>query len=133
MIDTLHEFLFLPISIGSFVFLLQQTDFVYEYGSLFSRLFKLKSIDYILKFEYYEKNSSSFENYISFIGSVYGVKKNLLGFICRLLSCFICLSCFLSFLLVLVLFKTIYLIFPCFVISVMIYLFLFMSKKKIYE
>lgn len=133
MIQAIQDFLFLPISIGSFVFLLQQTDFVYEYFSLFSRTLGLKSIDSYLKFEYYEKNTSQFQNYISFLGSIYGVKKNLLGFTCRLVSCFLCLSCFLSLVFVLLLYKSIYLIFPCFVISVLIYFILFTAMKKIYE
>ena len=120
-------------SIGSFVFLIQQTDFIYEYVSLFSRLVKLKYIDFVLKFEHYEKNSSSFENYIQFIGSVFGVKKNLAGFICRLLSCFICLSCFLSLVSTTILYKNIYYFFPCFFISVVIYFILFSIKRKIYS
>jgi hypothetical protein len=133
MIQAIQEFLFLPISIGSFVFLLQKTDFVYEYFSLFSRTFGLKNIDSYLKFEYYEKNSSQFQNYISFLGSIYGVRKNILGFFCRLISCFLCLSCFLSLVFVILLYKSMYLVFPCFVISVLIYLILFTAMKKIYE
>lgn len=133
MIQAIQEFLFLPISIGSFVFLLQKTDFVYEYFSLFSRTFGLKNIDSYLKFEYYEKNSSQFQSYISFLGSIYGVRKNILGFVCRLISCFLCLSCFLSLVFVLLLYKSVYLVFPCFVISVLIYFILFAATKKIYE
>ena len=133
MIQAIQDFLFLPISIGSFVFLLQQTDFVYEYLSLFSRTFGLKNIDSCLKFEYYEKNTSQFQNYISFLGSVYGVRKSPLGFACRLISCFLCLSCFLSLIFVLLLYKSVYLVFPCFVISVLIYFILFTAMKKIYE
>jgi hypothetical protein len=133
MIQAIQEFLFLPISIGSFVFLLQKTDFVYEYFSLFSRVLGLKNIDSYLKFEYYEKNSSQFQNYISFLGSIYGVRKNILGFFCRLISCFLCLSCFLSLVFVILLYKSMYLVFPCFVISVLIYFILFTAMKKIYE
>jgi hypothetical protein len=133
MIQIIQDFLFLPISVGSFVFLLQQTDFLYEYGSLFTKTFRLKNIDSFLKFEYYEKNSSQFQNYISFLGSIYGIKKNFIGFLCRLLSCFICLNCFLSLALVIILYKNIYLIFPCFVISVLIYFILFYIMRKIYE
>lgn len=133
MTELLENFLYLPISIGCFVFLIQQTDFIYEYSSLFSRILRLKFIDSFLKLEYYEKNSTNFENYVVFIGSVFGVKKNLIGFISRLVSCFICLSCFLSLISVLVVYGSLYFFLPCFFIAAIVFYILFSIKKKIYE
>ena len=123
----------LPISIGSIVFLIQQTDFIYEYGSLLSRVFKIKILDKYLKFEQYEKNSINFENYIIFLGSVYGVKKNTIGFICRLLTCFICLNCFLSVICIIILTHNLMYIFPCFFISILIFYILFSIKRSIFS
>ena len=123
----------LPISIGSIVFLIQQTDFIYEYGSLLSRVFKIKILDKYLKFEQYEKNSINFENYIIFLGSVYGVKKNIIGFICRLLTCFICLNCFLSVICIIILTNNLMHIFPCFFISILIFYILFSIKRSIFS
>lgn len=133
MTELLENFLYLPISIGCFVFLIQQTDFIYEYSSLFSRILRLKFIDSFLKLEYYEKNSANFENYVVFIGSVFGAKKNLTGFISRLISCFICLSCFLSLISVLAIYNSLYFFLPCFFIAAIVFYILFSIKKKIYE
>jgi hypothetical protein len=125
--------LLLSMSVGCIVFLIQQTDFIYEYTSLFSSIFKLKLIDNLLKFDYYEKNSTQFENYISFLGSIYGVKKNIIGFICRLFTCFICLNCFLSISLTLITTKSILTIFPCFFFSIITYFILFSIKRSIFK
>lgn len=120
------------ISIGSIVFLIQQTDFIYEYISLFCRFIKNKKIPNFLKFEGYE-NSSNFQTYVYFIGSVHGVKKNFTGFASRLVSCFICLNCFLSVLAGLLITKNILLIFPCFLFSIITFSFLFKIKYEIYS
>lgn len=134
MKDELLIFISLFISIGSITFLIQNTDFIYEYLSLFLRTLKIKSLENFFKFAHYEQNSSSFENYISFLGSVFGVKNNFFGFLCRLLTCFLCLNCFLSLVLSFFIFESFILyIFPCFVGAVLIYLFLFLTKKKIFE
>lgn len=130
--NSIEDFLVLSTSIGCFVFLLQNTDFVYEYGSLFCQALKLKKLDIFLKFDQYKSNSSKFENYISFLGSVFGVKSSLIGFILRLLSCFICLSCFISLAFNIILGSILY-FFPCFFISIIIYFILFLIKKKIYS
>jgi hypothetical protein len=126
--NSLEDFLVLSISIGSFVFLLQNTDFIYEYGSLFCQTLKLKKLDIFLKFDQYKSNSNKFENYIGFLGSVFGTKNSLVGFITRLLSCFICLSCFISLAANIVIGSVLY-FFPCFFISVVIYFILFLIKK----
>lgn len=133
MTELLQNFLYLPISIGCFVFLVQKTDFIYEYSCLFSRILRLKFIDLVLKLEYYEKNSANFENYISFIGSVFGARKDLIGFLSRLLSCFLCLSCFLSLISVLAIYNNLYFFLPCFFIAAIVFYILFSIKKKIYE
>ena len=133
MTASIETILLLAISVGCLVFLIQQTDFVYEYLSLLSRFLGLKFIDNALKFEYYEKNSIQFENYIMFLGSVYGVKKNLIGFVCRLLTCFICLNCFLSLWLVLIITKSVVVIFPCFLLSVIVYFILFSIKRSVFK
>jgi hypothetical protein len=125
-------YIYLSVSIGCFVFLIQQTDFIYEYSSLFCNFLKIKTIPKWLNFHTYE-NSNSFENYISFLGSVYGAKKNILGFLCRLITCFICLNCFLCVFSVLLLTKNILMIFPCFFLSILTYYILFVIKKHIFS
>jgi hypothetical protein len=122
----------IPISIGCIVFLIQQTDFVYEYASLFLKLTKLKRISNAFQFNTYE-NSNSFPNYIIFLASIYGVKKNAFGFMCRLLSCFICLNCFISVLSVLLITKGAIMIFPCFFLSILTFYILFSIKKSIFS
>ena len=124
--------LFLSISIGCIVFLVQQTDFAYEYASMFLKILKLKKVSAFLKFDQYE-NSNSFENYIMFIGAVCGVKKNILGFASRLITCFLCLNCFLSFLSGLLITKSIMLIMPSFLISVVIFYILFLIKRSVFK
>lgn len=127
------DFFAIALSIGSFVFLLQQTDFIYEYGSLLCQIFKLKKLDLFLKFDHYRSNSDKFETYISFLGSFFGVKNNFIGFFVRLLSCFICLSCFMSLIINLLINSSILYILPCFFISAVTYFILFLIKKKIYS
>lgn len=122
----------IPITIGCIVFLIQQTDFIYEYCSLVLRSLSLSRISDMLQFSSYE-NSTSFTNYISFLGSVYGVKKNMLGFACRLLSCFICLNCFISVFSVLLITNSLIMVFPCFLLSVLTFYILFAIKKSIYS
>jgi len=122
-----------PVSIGCFVFLIQQTDFIYEYLSFFSKIFKLNFVDFIFKFDYYEKNSSKFENYISFVGSIFGTQKNLVGFVSRLLSCFICLNCFLSLIFIALIYNMYAYFLPCFFISTVTYFCLFSIKRSIYK
>ena len=122
----------IPVSIGCLVFLIQQTDFIYEYTSLFLGLTKSDKIYNSLGFNTYE-NSSNFENYIAFVGSVYGIKRNLLGFTCRLLSCFICLNCFISVFSVLFITKNIIMAFPCFFLSTLTFYILFSIKKSVFS
>jgi len=124
--------LFLSISIGCVVFLVQQTDFVYEYCSMLLRTLRLKRISTFLKFDQYE-NSNSFENYIMFIGAVCGVKKNIVGFLSRLITCFLCLNCFFSFLAGLLITKNIMLIMPSFLISVVVFYILFLIKRSVFK
>jgi hypothetical protein len=124
--------LFLSISIGCVVFLVQQTDFVYEYCSMLLRILRLKKISAFLKFDQYE-NSNSFENYIMFIGAVCGVKKNIVGFLSRLITCFLCLNCFFSFLAGLLITKNIMLIMPSFLISVVVFYILFLIKRSVFK
>lgn len=121
-----------PISIGCIVFLIQETDFIYEYVSLFLGLTRLKRMSNALQFNTYE-NSDGFQNYVFFIGSVYGMKKNTFGFVCRLLSCFICLNCFISVLSVLLITKSAIMIFPCFFLSILTFYILFSIKKSIFS
>lgn len=130
--NILLYFFAIPISIGSIVFLIQQTDFLYEYISLFCQIIKNKKIPNILKFEGYE-NSDSFKSYIYFLASIHGTKKSPIGFVLRLLSCFICLNCFLSVFAVLLITKNVLLIFPYFIISVITFFILFKIKNEIYK
>ena len=124
--------LLLSISIGCIVFLIQQTDFVYEYASMLLRILNLKKVSAFLKFDQYE-NSNNFENYIMFIGATCGVKKNIVGFTSRLVTCFICLNCFLSFLAGLLITKNIMLIMPSFLISVIVFYTLFLIKGSVFK
>jgi hypothetical protein len=105
---------------------------VYEYSSTLLKILKLKKVSAFLKFDQYE-NSNSFENYIMFIGAVCGVKKNIVGFFSRLITCFICLNCFLSFLAGLLITKDVMLIMPSFLISVVVFYTLFLIKRSVFK
>lgn len=130
--NELLNILVLSTSIGCITFLVQQTDFIYEYVSLFFGHRIFQKFRRFIKFEEYE-NSNQFENYIMFLGSVYGIKKNTIGFICRLLTCFICLNCFLSLFSVLLITKSVIMIFPCFFTSILVYYVLFLIKKSVFK
>jgi len=132
MNDFYHLLFTIPVSIGCVVFLIQQTDFVYEYASLALSYIKIQKLRKVLNLDGYE-NSSSFENYIIFIASTRGIKKDLGGFTCRLVSCFICLNCFLSVFSVLVVTKSAIMIFPCFFLSVLTFYVLFRIKKSVFS
>jgi hypothetical protein len=125
------DYLILGISIGCAVFLIQQTDFIYEYLSIFLKTFKLNSLYKKIGFETYE-NSENFDNYINFIGSVHGVKKNALGFFSRLITCFICLNCFLSIFSLIFIKNSLIMIFPCFLLSMIVFYILFLIKKHVF-
>ena len=63
MNDFYHLLFTIPVSIGCVVFLIQQTDFVYEYVSLALSYIRIQKLRKVLNLDGYE-NSSSFENYI---------------------------------------------------------------------
>lgn len=122
------------MSIGSTTFLIQNTDFIYEYLSLFLKTVRLKVLEKFFKFDEYEQNEEMFENYMMFLGATLGVKKNIIGFLARLATCFLCLNCFFSILMCLFLFECfMYYALPCFVFSVLTYYALFSIKKRIFE
>jgi hypothetical protein len=125
------DFFLTSISIGSIVFLIQKTDFVCEYLKLF--LFSTKNNHLIekLKIKSYE-NSNVSNSYIEYLAAVYGTENNKRGFFLRLISCFLCLSCFISFWLN-IFFGKILFIFPMFFVAVIVYLILNFAMQKIYS
>ena len=129
--NCMQDYIIIGISIGCIVFLIQQTDFVYEYLSLLFKILKLNSLHQKLNFQTYE-NSQGFETYIGFIGSIYGVKKNSLGFFCRLITCFICLNCFLSLFSLIFIKKSLIMLFPCFLLSMLTFYILFLIKRHVF-
>jgi len=124
-------------SIGSIVFLIQKTDFIFEYLSLaiyfFEKyFFKLTFIKKHLLIEEYKnlENPEDYSSYIEFFSAINGFAPGLRGFLCKLISCFICLSCFLTVPVGLVFIKP-SLVFICFIISMIIYFILFNIQKAI--
>lgn len=128
--ETIPSSLQISVTIGSLVFLIQQTDFIFEYMKLFLTVTKNKSLEKLLKFDYYQ-NSTGYSNYIQFISSRDWSHNGLMAFFCKLVSCFICLNCFLS--LVFSLFLGIDLFLVYFFLSIVVFFILFKIKKYIYE
>ena len=117
--ENIINILQVSVSIGSFVFLVQQTDFI----------FRNKSLEKLLKFDYY-KNSTGYSNYIQFISSRDWSHNGLIAFVAKLVSCFICLSCFLSLLISVFLGTFMFLVY--FFLSVIVFFILFKIKKYIF-
>jgi hypothetical protein len=130
MINLYLDLFAIGLSIGAFVFLLQHTDFIFEYSRLFFSIFNSKKLDKFFKFEFYE-NSQGYNNYLEFLSSRY-VSAGLKGFFFRLISCFICLNCFLS-LWICMAFGLFYYFLVCFFIAYVVYFILFKIKKYIYS
>ena len=124
------DFIYLGISIGSIVFLIQQTDFVYEYISLFTRTTKNKKLEEFLKFDYYQ-NSNGYSSYVEFICSRDWSKSVIMSFSSKLISCFFCLSCFLSTACAIVLCSKF--LFVYFLISILTFYMLFKIKNSIFN
>ena len=124
------EFIFLPITIGGIVFLLQQTDFVYEYLSLATDYFGKNKAKEKLKLEEY-KESGIYANYIQHIAGTNQAKSGLRPFLLKLISCFICLNCFISLACTILITKEIYFFIPCFFISIVTYCIFLLVKNKI--
>jgi hypothetical protein len=132
MTGYIFESISIPISIGCIVFLIQETDFIYEYLSIFLKTLRLNFLYKSMRFNTYE-NSNGFSNYVIFLSSIYGIKKNMLGFLCRLVSCFICLNCFISVFSVLLITKNAIMIFPCFLLSILTFYILFRVKNSVFS
>jgi len=127
--ENIINILQVSVSIGSFVFLVQQTDFIFEYLSLFIKIFRNKSLEKLLKFDYY-KNSTGYSNYIEFISSRDWFHNGLIVFVAKLISCFICLNCFLSLLISVFLGTYMFLVY--FFLSVIVFFILFKIKKYVF-
>jgi hypothetical protein len=90
------------ISIGTFVFLLQKTDFVIEYLNLALHYIELTGLDLtkfkkrilILQYENLEE-PELYSSFVEFYCAMNGFEKGIKSFLCKLISCFICLNCFL--------------------------------------
>lgn len=126
-------------SIGSIVFLIQKTDFIFEYLNLaiffFEKcFFKLTSTRKYLLLEEYKnlENPEDYSSYVEFFSALNGFAPGLQGFLCKLISCFICLSCFLTVPVGLLFIKE-SLVFICFIVSIIIYFILFKIQKSIYK
>ena len=129
-IKNMLEYILLSVSVGFFVFLLQKTDFVYEYSIvLLTALGSQKILDR-LNITGYEK-SRNYETFIMYLASLYGIEKNLKGFALRLISCFVCFSTFLNS--VIFLFINPLWIFCGSFISIVIFYVSFKIQKQIYS
>ena len=86
------------LSIGCITFLIQKTDFVLEYTRLLLDFFHLTKLKKILLIPHYEnlEPTSDYASFVEFFCATNGTETNLFGFLCRLISCFICLNCFLT-------------------------------------
>ena len=127
--DTLFTTLQVAISVGSFVFLVQQTDFIFEYTKLFLKLARNKRLEKFLKFDYYQ-NSTGYSNYLEFISSRDWSHNGLMAFLAKLISCFLCLNCLLSLIVSLFLGINMFLVY--YFLSVIIFYILFKIKKYIF-
>lgn len=127
----MSDFIILGISIGSLVFLLQKTDFIFEYSQFFIKFLRLSSF---FKLDYYKNNKTiECESYFEFICFINATNKGFFGFICRLLSCGICLNCFLSlFLCSFIFFKPLLFLFTFFC-AIISYFFLIKLKQNMYK
>jgi len=126
----MSDFIILGISIGSLVFLLHKTDFIFEYSSFFIRILGLSSF---FKLDYYKNNKTiECESYFEFICFINATNKGFFGFICRLLSCGICLNCFLSLLCSFLFLKSFLFLFVFFC-AIISYFFLIKLKQNMYK
>jgi hypothetical protein len=126
----MSDFIILGISIGSLVFLLHKTDFIFEYSSFFIRILGLSSF---FKLDYYKNNKTiECESYFEFICFINATNKGFFGFICRLLSCGICLNCFLSLLYSFLFLKSFLFLFVFFC-AIISYFFLIKLKQNMYK
>lgn len=128
--ENILNILQISITIGSLVFLVQQTDFIFEYSKLLFTLTKKKTLEKLLKFDYYQ-NSNGYSNYIHFISSRDWSHNGLVAFFCKLISCFVCLNCLLSLVFSLFLGTGLFLVY--FFLSVVVFFILFKIKKYIFE
>jgi hypothetical protein len=127
----MSDFIILGISIGSLVFLLHKTDFIFEYSSFFIRILGLSSF---FKLDHYKNNKTiDCESYFEFICFINATNKGFFGFICRLLSCGICLNCFLSLFLCSFLFLKSFLFLFVFFCAIISYFFLIKLKQNMYK
>lgn len=123
------DFIILGVSIGCFVFLIQQTDFIYEYVNLFIRATENKKLEEFLKFDYY-RNSNGYSSYVEFIASRDWSEKIIASFLSKLISCFFCLNCFISVICAIVLCSKF--LFVYFLISNITFYILFKIKESIF-
>lgn len=127
----MSDFIILGISIGSLVFLVQKTDFIFEYSKFFIEALGFSSF---FKLEHYKNNKSiECESYFEFICFINAAKDNFFGFLCRLLSCGICLNCFLSLLFCSFLFFKPFLFLFVFFCAIISYFFLTKLKHNMYK
>ena len=127
--EILSTTLQVAVSVGAFVFLVQQTDFIFEYAKLFLRLTRNKSLEKFLKFDYYQ-NSTGYSNYVEFISSRDWSHNGLMAFTAKLASCFLCLNCLLSLIASLFLGINMFLVY--YFLSVIVFYILFKIKKYIF-
>lgn len=122
------------LSIGCITFLIQKTDFVLEYASLLLNTFNLTKVKKILLIPHYEnlENPQEYSSYVEFFCAINATQKNILGFLCRLTSCFICLNCFLT-VVVGACFLHLQVLFFSFLIAMLTYLVLCKIKNNVFS
>jgi hypothetical protein len=122
------------LSVGCITFLIQKTDFVIEYARLFLDFCHLTKLKKILLIPHYEnlENPADYASFVEFFCAMNGTQKNIFGFLCRLISCFICLNCFLTVVVGAALLSY-YTLFFSFLIAMSTYLALCKIKNNVYS
>ena len=99
MLDSIILLAAIGMATGTVVFLITETDFIYEYLGLLTKIGRMERVRKFLKFDFYENGGRTIgSTYVKFLGNFYGCRENapFTIFLCKLSSCFICLGTFLS-------------------------------------
>jgi hypothetical protein len=112
--------LLIGVVVGFWSFLMERTDFVYEYlKELVKILPKRMRVRITPLLEYYENSDGNYgENFLIFLGNFQGGRPGAPGFLARLLSCFYCRTTLLSIILSIVLLNPLFLLTPLFAVAV---------------
>jgi hypothetical protein len=111
---------FIGVVVGFWSFLMEKTDFVYEYlkelVKILPRRIKARITPLL---EYYENSGGDYgDNFLTFLGNFQGRRPGAPGFLSRLLSCFYCRTTALSIILSVICLNPLFLLTPFFAILI---------------